>query len=557
MSVTALCAWSVLGVGCGENPGEEVGAVQSALTQVTISGRVTQNGAGVAGLAIRLTGAAQAMAATNTTGNYSFPGLPTGSYSLSIQKPGCTFSPSVANLNSVTTNKTQNFTATGSTCVTPGSARALVLVDSRLYALLASNIDVYKAQAEARRGFKIDLRNNQQFDDLTPAAVKSYIVSARAANPAIEGVLFIGNIKLPSFYKIRQDITNTRYMPRYYEDLDGVFSKRYATGEVDPVCTAGATPATKCVVSPRTDNESGPVTVLAHDVDDTDFGANHVPELWSSYMPVGDHINANTYADFANQLRPYFQKLVRFYNRELIANGRYYYVGNDKGEQFDENWTAWGKNNIDFYGKPGPNGETDVNCIQGGVNLCYKRWPVETYADSASFEAAYAAQPWVGENWQQDSIFIQHMNSQIYSVSEVDVHSNNSVSLISFTQAKALTNTALIAVSDGCGVTGFKQPFPQAQTDVDSWAAASQNIMLSYLYGLSSVVASFGSSAWRAHYANYPTMYQHLLHTAGSYLGAANKARITRQYAESADKYQLKEKTDEMMFGDPFMDLQN
>ena len=33
----------------------------------------------------------------------------------------------------------------------------------------------------------------------------------------------IGNIKLPSFYKARIDLSLTRLYPRYYEDLDGVF----------------------------------------------------------------------------------------------------------------------------------------------------------------------------------------------------------------------------------------------------------------------------------------------------------------------------------------------
>lgn len=70
-------------------------------------------------------------------------------------------------------------------------------------------------------------------------------------------------------------------------------------------------------------------------------------------------------------------------------------------------------------------------------------------------------------------------------------------------------------------------------------------------------MASLGATAWRGHYGHYPTLYEHLRHTVGSYLGAANKVRIARQYAESQDKYELKEKGDEMMFGDPFMDLQN
>jgi hypothetical protein len=540
---------TTLAAACGETGtgADEFSVRSSAITQITISGRVTKNGTGVAGVPIRLNGTSQATTATNSTGNYSFPGLSTGSYSVQPDKPGCTFSPTVANLNNLTSNRTQNFTATGTLCVTPGPARALVLIDSRLYAQLASNVDLYKAQVEARRRFQIDLRKNQQFDGWTPAAVKSYIASARSANPAIEGVLFIGNIKLPSFYKTRDDIPLTRLYPGYYEDLDGVFTRYYGDGAIDPVCTNET--EMRCQVT------GGPIAVPSHDFDTTDLGPNPGPELWTSYMPVGVQGTANSYTDFANQLRPYFQKLVRFYNRELVSNGRYYLVSNDKGEQFDELWNAWGKTNIDFYGRPGPNLEVGDACLSGGSNLCYRRWNVESFADSASFEAYYESFPWVSENWQQDSIYINHMNGALYAVAEVNVHSSETFSLISNVQAKALTNAGLIAISDGCGVAGFAQPFAALPTTVDVTAMASDNILVSYLYGASKSVASLGEPAWRGHYGHFPTLYEHLKHTPGSYLGAANKARVARLMAESGSTWELREKRDEMLFGDPFMDL--
>ena len=268
------------GAGCGEStPADngDVTQVQSAITQITISGRVTKTGnVGVPNIPIRLNGQSQAWALTNATGNYSFTINP-GSYSIRPEEAACAFTPDVVNLNNLTANTTRNFTVTGTMCTggtpTP-NAKAMILVDSRLYAQLATNIDQYKAFAEARRGFAIDLRKDQQFDSMTFTAVKQYIVNARAANPAIEGVLFIGNIKLPSFYKARLDLSLTRLYPRYYEDLDGVFSKRYATGEIDPVCPPViADGDVKCVISPRAVGE-GPVTIIPHDFDDMDFGPN-------------------------------------------------------------------------------------------------------------------------------------------------------------------------------------------------------------------------------------------------------------------------------------------
>jgi hypothetical protein len=565
--LAAASAAALGSAGCGESTtapaptanNGSVSTVQSAVTQITISGRVTKSGnVGVANIPIRLNGQSQAWALTNSTGNYSFTVSP-GSYSVRPEEATCTFVPDVVNLNNLTQSTVRNFTVSGTMCQgTQTTPRAMILVDARLYAQLATNIDQYKALAEARRGFAIDLRRDQQFDEWTYTAIKNYIVSARTANPSLEGVLFIGNIKLPSFYKARIDLSLTRLYPRYYEDLDGVFGRRYATGEIDPVCPPTIVDGDqKCVISPRADGGSGPVTVLAHDFDDTNFGPNPGVEIWTSYMPVGVVGAANTYTDFANQLRPYLQKLARYYNHEFVTNGRYYYVSNDPGEQFGQVWSTWGKTKIDFYGKPGPQGQTDGACLVNGTNVCYVRWSTENYADAASFLAARDALPFVGEGWQQDTIYISHMNAQLYDVADVNVHSESEGSLVGQAQAKLITNAGLIAVSSGCGVGGFAQPGAPTTTAVDVGTMASTNIMLAYLYGSSKAVASLGAPAWRGHYGHYPTMYESLkLGGATAYLGSANKARLDRLYAQSAgNKWELKENTNEMMFGDPFMDL--
>jgi hypothetical protein len=552
--------------GCGESApppttgNDDVTRVQSAITQITISGRVTKTGnIGVANIPIRLNGQSQAWALTNSTGNYSFTVNP-GSYSVRPEEAACTFVPDVVNLNNLTANTTRNFTVSGAMCTgTPVSAaKAMVLVDSRLYAQLGTEINQYKAFAEARRGFTIDLRKDQQFDAMTFTAVKQYIVNARAANPAIEGVLFIGNIKLPSFYKSRLDISLTRLYPRYYDDLDGISSKRYATGEIDPICPPSIPNGdVKCVVSPRADGSSGPVTVIAHDFDDLDYGPNPGPEIWTAYMPVGVAGSANTYTDFANQLRPYFQKLARYYNHELLSNGRYYYVSNDHGEQFDKMWNTWGKTKIDWYGRPGPNGETGGNCFVNGTNVCYARWNLESFASPTAFMTYWESLPFVDEGWQQDTIYLGHMNAQLYDVAEVLLHSGADFSLITSTQAKTITNGGLIAVSGGCGVAGYSQPGAPATTAVDGGAAVvSNNIMLAYLYGSAKSVASLGAPAWRGHSGRFQTAYE-VLKLGGNtaYLGAANKVRLTELYTQSMNKWDLKENSVEQLFGDPFMDL--
>jgi hypothetical protein len=552
-----LCS-GILAASCdnGSTDGAEqdIGVVQGAVTQITISGKVTfSNGSAVPGVPVRLNGLSQATSITNVTGNYSFTINP-GSYSVRPEKTGCAFTPDVVNLNNQNTSITKNFTASGSQCVTsgPANAKAMVIIDSRLYAQLGSTFDTWKSLVEARRGFALDVRKDQQYDGMTFSAIRNVIVSARTANPAIEGALMVGNIKLPSFYKIRADIPVRRLLPRYYEDLDGVFSKIYPDGSIDPVCPEGAPPGTKCVVG------GGPVTVMPHDFDDTTLGPNRDPEIWTSYMPVGVAGTSNTYTDFGNQLRPYFQKLINFYNHQYVTNGKYYLVANGRGDMATL-WNAFGKAKIDFYGKDGPNGETGNACLTPSGNVCYVRWPLENYATSADFITAYDAMPWVAENWQQDSIFISHMNANTYAVDHVLTHGDETWALIGTAQAKALTSSGLITFLDGCGAAGMAQPGAPAESGVDTTILASDNVLLAYLYGTSKTLAGFGAPNLRVEYSEAPTLVSTLMSNGtptSSYLGAANIVRLKKIYAAAGtDKDALKSKQNEMMVGDPFIDL--
>ena len=440
--------------------------------------------------------------------------------------------------------------ATSELALAGAPVRALILIDSRLYAELSAEVDEYRALAERRRGFSIGLKVVTGLDDWSYGTVKDYVIGQRAANTAIEGVLFIGNVKLPSFYKTRNDVVLNRIYASYYEDLDGSFSKHYADGAIDPVCDPGNDPW--CVVSPRL-NGDGPQTVPVHDLDNWSKGPNPGPEIWASFMPVGRD-TGNTYPDFAAQLRPYLKKVISFYKLKLATNGRYYLVGNDKGETFDLIWSAFGRSKIDFYGKPGPNGETEGACLQGGQNLCYQRWPTETYASAQAFLDDYAAKPWVGEGWQSQDIFTQHMNAQRYDVAEVNVHSEDDNSLLFASQARALTKSGLIVALDGCAVASFAQPGSPSTVD-HPWTSVDDNIAASYLYGAASTLAVLGAPHWRGHYSHYPTMYK-ALKTDRAYLGRAHFVRMQRQYdLAGADPYNLKEQGGEMLLGDPFMDL--
>ncbi len=117
--VAWVCALAVLGLACGEQtPGTEVDRTARALTAgITISGRVVQqDGTAVSGVTVDLAGSSQAQQITDSSGQYAFGGLNAGSFSVRASKEGCSFSPDVVNLNSLTSNRTQDFVASGAGC---------------------------------------------------------------------------------------------------------------------------------------------------------------------------------------------------------------------------------------------------------------------------------------------------------------------------------------------------------------------------------------------------------------------------------------------------------
>jgi hypothetical protein len=534
-------------VGCGAaGPADNEGtaAAQSELSgSIVISGRVTTaSGVGIPWVTVTLAGASTGLQVTDAKGNYSFSGLAAGSYALTPAKYGCGFTPSVVNLNGIKTSVTKNFSASGASCT--AAPKAMMLVDQRLYQQLSYEISQYRSLAEQRRGFSIDLRIVGGVDDMKPPAVKSLIIGARTTNPSLEGVLLIGNIKLPSFYKVRADNGQDHIFPVYYEDLDATFSKNYADGAIDPDCSTTTSPM--CIIG-------GPFTVPAHDFDAVAKGPQPDPEIWTSHMPVGVLGGANTYADFANQLRPYLQKVIRYYSGQITSNGRFYLVGNDRN-QLNGSWDAFGGAKVDFYGKPGPNGETDDACVASGQNLCYQRWATENFTTYDGFAAYFDTFPWVGEGWQTGSVLISHMNAALYDVAEINVHSGETFSLISSADAKALTKAGLIVALDGCAVGGFSQPGSTSITD-DTWVMPDTNILLSYLYGNSQAIAGTGDPFNRGHLGNVGVMTQ-ALKIGKTYLGQAHLLRMKQNYASAgSDPANLPEQAAELLVGDPFMNL--
>src|SRR5262245_1494077 len=84
--------------------------------------------------------------------------------------------------------------------------RARVVSEDRLHRLLQSELAAGVKLAEARRGFAIRVQSVDGIDDWEPPKVRSAISQWLASNSELEGILFVGNIKLPSFFMPRPDL---------------------------------------------------------------------------------------------------------------------------------------------------------------------------------------------------------------------------------------------------------------------------------------------------------------------------------------------------------------
>jgi hypothetical protein len=271
-------------------------------------------------------------------------------------------------------------------------------------------------------------------------------------------------------------------------------------------------------------------------------------------MPVGG-VGSDTFDDFASQLSPYLDKVIRYYNGQLTGNGRFYFVTPHIGEEPTKFWDAFGKTKIDLWGRPGPNGEKDAACWVNGTSVCYRRWPAETYPDATTFiNAVLAGEDGMGDFSIDDpQVLISHMNSAVNDVVEIDAHANELDEIASSAEVKAMTKAGLFVALDGCGVAAYTMPRSPSLTNAA--ASVDGNVMLSYLYGASQAIAVSGDPFWRGHYAKHPTMYLHLKTVAGSYLGRAHLERNKEQFQRAASATELREFGMEMLAGDPFMNL--
>lgn len=144
----------------------------------------------------------------------------------------------------------------------------------------------------------------------------------RTACTKLEGVVLVGNVRLPSFFMPRADTPSTRYWTRYYEDQDGDFEQRIKHGTVlHKPKKEGEWP---CIVT------ADEFTVPEHDFDWVDQGPAKGCEMWVALLPVGlTDAAKDGYDGWAGQLRPFLKKALAFYKEPGTYARSLYLVSND------------------------------------------------------------------------------------------------------------------------------------------------------------------------------------------------------------------------------------
>ena len=412
-----------------------------------------------------------------------------------------------------------------------------------MHELVAPALREYAKAAARRRQFVITLLPIQALDDLHPEELRAALRSWHVAKPGLEGVLFVGNIKIPSFFLPRGDVHTVRLWPRYFEDLDMAVRQRVAPGTVLKSKGASATnwPGIAGVEE---------LVVPAHDYDDFAEGPNQGPELWAAFLPVGfTEAGGNNYRGWAAQLAPFFTKATAFHTGAVKYGRGLYLVSNDLGllARSQPVWDAVGPGQIEFYAVNDKGPDAFKNNPEG-----YRRAKLDKYPSLEAF-LDYAKQlPWMDEGWQSAELFLRDLSHSRRRVVWWNVHSNPELSLVSWQQAGALREGGLIALLNGCSVGGFCQPGSTAF--VDTPTAPDRNVVANLVYGRSAFVAALGSVHDRVTEERAIPLLRHLY--GGGYLGRAHFLRCQQQDRDVHGSPELLREFQELLLGDPFADAE-
>ena len=404
--------------------------------------------------------------------------------------------------------------------------KAVILIDKRLYDEdgIEERLGEYISLSERYVGgdYKILLDYDNYIDDWSADEVCDYVYGLKNDYPLLEGVLFIGNIKLPSFSFYPSPIGDpSRLIAHKYEDLDIILRK-------------------------ENDAAQGDYDYMAK-------GENPYPELWTAYIPVGyaGDDSDNEYSDFAKQVLGFLKKAIAQYKGKE-EDKKLYFVSNGfldlKGVTME-----YGLNGVDFY-SVNDTGYPLYHLIRPmpEAGIFYKRAAIEAFSSFDEFSRYYRRFTQMGTGWQKDDIFKGHLKDKNYAMILTRAPSKEDLSILTTTQAKAFTGGGLILLAEGNRVAGFKQY--NSDSFVDTSTMPDDNILCGFVYGKSNVLAALGTSFNRLK----PSGHNQLAAFAaqGDYIGLSHFFRKCYQYHRSKDDPDtLGKSTQELLIGNPFLVL--
>jgi hypothetical protein len=220
-------------------------------------------------------------------------------------------------------------------------------------------------------------------------------------------------------------------------------------------------------------------------------------------------------------------------------------------------WRHYGPARIDFCavnplerGKVAPGTPAEKYCPLP-PEKAYVRAPLQRFPSYEKFAAWYQQHEWMGEGWQKAPILLAHLNASAYDAAWLNVHSNETFSLVGEAEARQVERGALVMLLSGCGVGGFRQPGNPAFTDTQ--VAPAHNVLCAWVYGRSLALAALGDPFNRGHESYFEKIIEWLCD--GEYLGRAHRRRMELHHERSNSAGELKENLMEILVGDPFADL--
>jgi hypothetical protein len=170
--------------------------------------------------------------------------------------------------------------------------KVALLIDSGTYPALHTRLERYEADVESQFGVDLVICNDQAFESMTPAQVRSYISTLHYSN-GVDGVILAGLIPYALWKNYAPGTDDKGINSFYYEDLDGTFTDTNADG-----------------------------------YDDYHTWGSHVgPEVWVCWMRPPSNNAVTGLQDFLDKTHAYYTGQM-FFNHRALAAAHADYDGN-------------------------------------------------------------------------------------------------------------------------------------------------------------------------------------------------------------------------------------